>query len=205
MMVQPRSVVFDIGNVLIRWDPRLVYAGSGLSDAELDAFFEAIDFPAWNLAQDRGRSWAEGVAVARAAAPRYAPLIEKFARDWQLAVPGVIEGTVAILSRLSATGVPLYAITNFSAEKWAETLERFPFIGDSFRDIVVSAHEGLVKPDPAIFKRFLTRSGQVATECIFIDDSPANVATARTLGMDAIRFAGPARLARDLRGRGLAV
>ena len=199
------SVVFDVGNVLIRWNPWLVYRDMAITDAEISAFFEDIDFPAWNLEQDRGRSWADGVAEAIARCPRHATLIEKFHRDWQMAVPGAIEGSVLLLERLGRAGVPLYAITNFSTEKWMECQERFPFLSNGFLDIIVSAHEGVVKPDPAIFGRFLERSGVAAGECVFIDDSPANVRAARSLGMDALLFTDPKHLEDDLRARGLAL
>ncbi len=196
------AVVFDVGNVLIRWEPRRVFAGELDDAAGIDAFFEEIGFDAWNLEQDRGRSWDDAVAVASRAHPHRRPLIEKMHRDWHMAVPGAIEGSVAILERLRADGVPLYGITNFSTEKWAECQERFPFLC-GFRDVVVSAHERLVKPDPAIFALFLRRTGLAAGDCVFIDDGPRNVAAARAAGMDAILFEGPDGLAGELRARGL--
>lgn len=197
-----RAVVFDVGNVLIQWNPRLVFADQFGDEAGIDAFFEEIGFAAWNLEQDRGRSWADGVAVACAAHPHRRALIEKMHRDWHMAVPDAIGGTVEILERLRAAGVPLYAITNFSAEKWAECRERFPFLC-RFRDVVVSAHEQLVKPDPAIFDVFLRRTGLAAGDCVFVDDAPHNVEAARAAGMDAILFEGPEALAEALRARGL--
>ncbi len=197
------AVVFDVGNVLIRWEPALVWAGDFRGPAELDAFMDEIGFAAWNLEQDRGRSWADGVATACAAHPHRRALIEKFHRDWHRAVPGAIDGTVAILDRLRAAGVPLYAITNFSAEKWAECRDRFPFLDSAFLDVVVSAHERVVKPDPAIFELFLARNGLKADDCIFVDDVPRNVAMAEILGFDAILFDEPVCLAGKLRVRGL--
>lgn len=199
------AVVFDVGNVLIRWEPRLVWADDFRAPAELDAFMAEIGFAAWNLEQDRARSWADGVATACAAHPHRRGLIEKFDRDWHRAVPGVIEGAVEVLETLRAAGVPLYAITNFSAEKWHECRLRFAFLRDAFRDVVVSAHERLVKPDPAIFELFLARNGLEAEDCIYVDDSPPNVAMAEILGFDAILFDEPLCLAGKLRVRGLPV
>lgn len=98
--------------------------------------------------------------------------------------------------------MPLYAVTNFSASKYAETRPRFPFLG-RFRDVVVSGHEGMVKPDPAIYRLCLDRNGLAAGDCVFIDDNPANVAGARAVGIDAIHFTGPEALARELARRGL--
>lgn len=101
--------------------------------------------------------------------------------------------------------MPLYAITNFSAEKWAECCARFKFLTSSFRDIVVSAHENLIKPDPAIYQLCLARNGLAAADCVFIDDSPYNVAGANAVGIDGIRFTDPETLRRDLAARGVPV
>ena len=196
------SVVFDVGNVLIRWDPRLMLAGHLADVAEIDAFFDEIGFHDWNLEQDRGRSWKDGIELLCTAHPHRRELIERLHRDWHKAVPSAIEGSVEILERLRAAGVPLYAITNFSAEKWSECQERFPFLC-RFEEVVVSAHERLIKPDPEIFDRFFRRTGCRARDCVFIDDGERNVVAARAAGMDAILFEGPEGLARDLRARGL--
>ena len=113
-------------------------------------------------------------------------------------MPGLVEGAPELLAELAAAGVPLYAITNFSGAKWAETRSRFPFLASVFRDVVVSGDEGLVKPDPEIYRRCLARNGLAADRAIFIDDSPANVAAAAALGIDAIRFTTTAALRDDL-------
>ncbi len=197
------AVVFDIGNVLIDWDPKRVYRGRFSSDFEIEKFFGEIEFYAWNLEQDRSGAWADAVAEHSAMHPGHADLIALYDHDWQRSVSGPIEGSVAILENLKAAGVALYAITNFSAEKWVEICARFSFLTNSFRDIAVSAHEGLIKPDPAIFKLFLGRNGLAAGDCIFIDDSKANVASAAALGIDAILFETPRALGRSLRARGL--
>lgn len=197
-----RAVVFDIGNVLLRWEPRRLLGRLLPDAAAIDAFLAEIDFDAWNLAQDAGRSWAEGVAAVAAAQPRHAATARAFDARWAEAVPGEVPGSVAILDALAAAGRPLYAITNFSAEKWAETLPRHAFLG-RFRDVVVSAHERLVKPDAAIFRLFLERNGLAAGDCVFIDDSAANVAGAQAVGMDAIRFTDAPALAAALAARGL--
>ncbi|MEM7506846.1 MAG: HAD family phosphatase [Pseudomonadota bacterium] len=198
-----KAIVFDVGNVLIRWDARLVYRDDFATEAEIDTFLQKIGFDAWNLEQDRGRSWADGVAEAVARHPGHRALIEKFHTHWHDAVPDAIAGSLEILERLYADGQPLYAITNFSAEKWVECQKRFPFLTNRFRDVVVSAHERLVKPDLAIFHLFLRRNGLPAQDCIFIDDSAKNVAAAQSVGMDAVIFTGPGALDQALRQRGL--
>jgi len=205
MNTAAKTVVFDVGNVLLHWDAKRVYRDVFETDAEIEEFFQQIDFDAWNQAQDAGRSWADAVAAGSAAHPHHADLIARFDRHWHDSVPGPIDGTVDILATLKDAGVPLYAITNFSAEKWVECQTRFPFLANSFRGIVVSAHEKLVKPDHAIFELFLERHAQSAEDCIFIDDSPANVSSAIALGFDGILFETPEALNVRLKERGLPV
>lgn len=194
------AIIFDVGNVLIRWDPALVHPDH--SPQARDAFFAEIDFPAWNLEQDRGRDWDAAVAEASARHPRRAALIARFHHRWRDSVPGEVPGAPAILRALHAAGAPLFAITNFSAAKWAETRDRFAFLR-LFRDVTVSAHERLAKPDPEIHRRCLARNGLPAAGALFIDDSPPNVAAAAALGLDAIRFTDAPALAAALRVRGL--
>jgi 2-haloacid dehalogenase len=198
-----RAVIFDIGNVLIRWDPRLLYRPLLADEAAVDAFLAEIGFDAWNLELDRGGDWDAAVAAHAARHPQHAELIAAFHHRWEETVAGAIDGTVAILDDLVAAGVPLYAITNFSGPKWALTVARFPFLGSAFRDVVVSGHERLVKPDPAIFRLCLERNGLDAGDCVFIDDSPRNIEAAAAVGLDALLFTGPEALREDLARRGL--
>jgi 2-haloacid dehalogenase len=196
-------VIFDIGNVLIRWDARLVFRDFLPDAAALEAFLEQIDFHGWNLDFDRGRDWTEGVTDMVARHPQHEAAIRAFDSRWHETLPGEVEGARAVLDELKAAGVPLYAITNYSGRRWAETLPRFPWLAETFRDVVVSGHEGIVKPDPAIFRRCLKRNGLAAERCVFIDDSAANVAAAASLGIDAIRFTDTAALRAALVSRGL--
>ena len=195
-------VVFDVGNVLLDWDARRVYREVLPDDAAIDAFFEEVGFYAWNLEQDRGRLFADGVRELSEAHPRHADLIARYDHQWQLSVSGAIEGTVALLEHMKACAVPLYAITNFSSEKWRECLERFPFLATSFLDTVVSGDERLVKPNPEIYRVLLERNGLEPKDCLFIDDSPKNVEGAKAVGMDAVRFTDPITLRQDLAARG---
>lgn len=199
------AVIYDVGNVLIRWDPRNLYRDLLSSDNEIEAFLQEVDLPGFNLALDAGLDWDEGVAALCGRHPHRAELIRAFQDRWHDTVPGTVEGSPEILASLGAAGVPLYAITNFSVPRWRETCARFPFLANSFRDVVVSGEERIVKPDPAIFRRCLDRNGLVAERCIFIDDSPANVAGAAALGIDAILFTDAPALASALAKRGLPV
>jgi 2-haloacid dehalogenase len=202
---QPSIVVFDIGNVLIEWSPRLLYGKlfHGRGEA-MDWFLDNVCTPAWNLEADRGRTWREAVALLRRAHPEWRGEIDAFDRRWHEMVPGEIAASVAILARLKQAGVKLYAITNFSAEKFAECRQRFGFL-DSFDGIVVSADESLVKPDAAIYRVLFERYGLAPEACVFIDDSLANVAAAHALGMTAIAFTDAPALALELRTHGFDV
>jgi HAD superfamily hydrolase (TIGR01509 family) len=198
------TVVFDVGNVLLRWDPRLVYRDLIPEPERLDWFMRHVCTAAWNIEQDRGRSWADGVALLVSQHPEWEREIRAYDERWHESVPGIVEESVAVLEALKARGDKVYAITNFSREKWAECLIRFPFL-QSFDGVVVSAHERLLKPDPAIFSVLLNRYGLAAEDCIFIDDSAKNIAAAEDVGMRAVHFVEPIDLRSALRERGLAL
>jgi 2-haloacid dehalogenase len=197
-----RTVIFDIGGVLIDWNPKYLYSKLLPDDAAIEAYLSEIGFDEWNRALDAGGLWETAIAERVARYPHHKDLIEALHLRWHEMLPGDIPGTVAILERLSAQGVPLYAITNYSTEKWVETRARFPFFSH-FRDIVVSGDEKMLKPDQAIYRLCLQRNGLEAEACIFIDDVARNVAAARSVGIDAILFESPEKLADDLAARGL--
>ncbi|ALG70715.1 2-haloalkanoic acid dehalogenase [Azospirillum thiophilum] len=199
----PSIVVFDIGQVLIEWDPRHLYRElfDGYEDL-MEDFLERICSPAWNLEQDRGRPWSEAVAQLAAEHPDCAELIRAYDDMWERMVPGPIPGTPEILAELKARGAPVYAITNFSADKFDLTCRRFDFL-NGFDGIIVSGRERLVKPDPAIFHLLTDRYGLEANRCFFIDDNPDNVESAKSVGMSAHLFLGAEALRRDLEAVGL--
>lgn len=194
MAGNPTTVVFDIGNVLIQWDPRHLYREIFDGDEGLmESFLAEVCTPAWNLEQDRGRPWAEAVRTLSEEFPDCAELIRAFDERWMEMVPDVVPGSPEILEALKERGVPVYAITNFSADKFALSRDRFPFLG-SFDGIVVSGEVGLVKPDHAIFRRLTDGFGIEPSDSLFIDDSEANIRAAAELGMHTHHFAGAARL-----------
>jgi 2-haloacid dehalogenase len=196
------NVVFDIGNVLVHWEPRALYRKIFASEDEVEWFRANVCTSDWNLEQDRGRSFAEAVREATARFPEHADAIAAYDLRWHETMPGPIDGTVGILEELRQRGTPLYAITNFNQDKFRETLERFAFLR-TFRDIVVSGDERLLKPDPAIYRVLLERNGIDAAACVFIDDSEKNVRGAEAVGMKAIHFTTPQALRADLAGMGL--
>lgn len=197
------AIVFDLGGVLIDWNPHCLYAPFFNSSAEIDRFLAEINFAEWNAQQDAGRPFAEGVAVLSAQFPHYADLIRAYHERWEDSVPGPIDGTVDLLKRLKQAGRhPLYALTNFSAETFPLMRQRYDFL-ELFETILVSGEVGLIKPDPAIYRLMLKKTGQPASECLFIDDSAKNVAAAQALGFDTIQFRSPAALEAELSARKL--
>jgi len=200
----PATVVFDIGGVLLDWDPRHLYRKTFADPAEMEWFLTHVCHTEWNVAQDAGRSWQEAEAEAIARHPSYAAQIRHFRSRWHEMVPGPIAGTVAILEALARADVPLYAITNFSGDTYREARERHAFFRH-FRGVAVSGDLCILKPEPGIYRHLATTHDVELTRAIFIDDVEKNVAGARAVGMHAIRFVSPERLAADLRGLGFAV
>lgn len=198
------AIIFDIGNVLIQWDMRLLYRKLFPDEEAINRFIDETDLWAWNLEQDRGRDWntAEEELVARA--PHYEKEIRAFRSRWHEMVPGPVSGTVAIKESLKEQAVPLYAITNFASDTFIETQQRFPFLYE-FEDIIVSGEERLIKPDKAIYNMLLQRNGLRAEECLFIDDSVANIEGARQVGLQTHHFIKPELLGQDLRTRGFPI
>ncbi|QXM24557.1 HAD family phosphatase [Elioraea tepida] len=198
------AVIFDLGGVLIDWNPRHLYRKLFDDEAEMERFLAEVCAPAWNLEQDRGRPWAEAIAELSARHPDMAELIAAYRGRWHEMLAGSIAETVALLERLHAAGVPLYALTNWSAETFPIAEERFPFLG-LFRGIVVSGRIGLVKPEAAIYAHTISRFGLTPSRTLFIDDSARNVAGAAEAGLVAVHYTGPEALARDLAAFGLPV
>ena len=189
------AVVFDLGGVLIDWDPRHLYRKLIADEGFMEWFLAEVCSPSWNAEQDAGRSWAEAVAEAKARHPEHGALIEAYAARWPEMVAGDIAGTVAVLEELAARRVPLYALTNWSAESFHVARDRFAWLG-RFRDILVSGEVGMKKPDPRIFRLLAQRIDLEPEAVAFIDDQPDNVAAGRALGFRAIRFTTPEMLRR---------
>jgi len=198
-----RVVVFDLGGVLLEWNPRHLYrklfAGD---DAAMEAFLGSVCTEAWNERQDAGRSFADGVAELLPKYPQHARLIEAFGARFGEMIPGAIEDSVAVLHELKRAGVPVYALTNWSSETFPPQRQRFAFLA-LFDGIVVSGDEGVIKPDPRIFRILLGRYGIAPGDAVFIDDVPANAAAAATLGIHGIHFRSPALLRAELATLGL--
>ena len=198
-----RVVIFDLGGVLIEWNPRHLYRKLFPGDERaMEAFLSEVCTVEWNERQDAGRTFAEAVDELM---PRHADkreLIEAFSRRFDEMITGDIPGTVDILADLRRAGVPRYALSNWSAETFVPQRARFPFLA-WFDGIVLSGEERVIKPDPRIFRILLDRYKVVADEAVFIDDNPANAAAADALGIHGIHFRSPPELRRDLETLGL--
>lgn len=203
MTRSPTTVVFDVGNVLLRWDPRHLYRKIFDDEQRMEWFLSTICTAEWNIEQDRGRDWEEAVALLVERHPEHETPIRAFHDRWHETVSGVFEDNVALLQKLREAGVPTYCITNFSGPKFVEAQKRFPFLA-GFDGVIVSGDERLLKPDPAIYELLLSRYGLLAEDCIFIDDSPGNVEGARKVGMHAIHYSEAVDLAAELRRHGIA-
>jgi 2-haloacid dehalogenase len=187
------TVIFDLGNVLIGWNPRQLYRQLFDDEAEMEWFLREVCSSAWNEQQDAGRSWAEGTALLRAQFPEHAALIDAYHLRWEETLLGPIEDSVALLAELRGRGVRLLALTNWSQETFPVAMERYAFL-QWFEGIVVSGEEKLIKPDPRIYQRLLDRYGVDPATALYIDDSARNVAAAEALGMHGWWFRDAAGL-----------
>jgi 2-haloacid dehalogenase len=191
-------VVFDLGGVLIDWNPRHLYrklfAGY---EAAMERFLSTVCTHEWNRCQDAGRSFAEGARPLKAEHPEKAELIDAYGTRFDEMMAGPIAGSVDILAELKDRGTPLYGLTNWSTETYAPALERFAFL-QWFRGILLSGEVKVIKPDRRIFQLLIERFGIDLHRAVYIDDVEANVAAARPLGIHAIHFKTPAALREEL-------
>lgn len=201
-MTQIRHIVFDIGKVLIHYDPDLPFQRI-IPDAERRRlFFETVCTHDWNLEQDRGRSWVEAEALLIERYPDEVENIRAFRRHWHEMVPHAYEDSVAIMTGLINAGHDVTMLTNFAADTFREARQRFPFLNRT-RGVTVSGEIGLIKPDVAIYERHARDFGLDPAGSVFIDDSIKNVEGARAAGWQAIHFTGAERLRQDLAEMGV--
>ncbi|KZX52756.1 hydrolase [Erythrobacter sp. HI00D59] len=200
--MQVEAVVFDVGRVLYQWHLRHLFEKIVDDRARLETLLGEVVTEEWHFEHDRGRMLGEMVPERIALYPDFEPEIRAYATRFNETIPGPVPGSHALVERLDARGVPLYAITNFGAEFWAGFRPSEP-IFDRFRDIVVSGEEKLAKPDPAIFALAEARFGRSASTMLFIDDNRANVDAAAACGWHVHHFTDAAALESDLADRKL--
>jgi 2-haloacid dehalogenase len=205
MESQITAVTFDVGGVLVDWNPRHLYRDLFRGDEQaMERFLSNVCTPAWNAALDAGRPFADAVAELSAVHPDKADLIDAYQSRWTEMLGGAFDDVVAIAAEVRAAGYRTYALSNWSVETFGATRSRFPFL-DEFDGILISGEVGVGKPDPAIFREFLARFDLTPEATVFVDDWDRNVAAARELGIVAVRFTDPAQLRRDLRDLGLPI
>jgi 2-haloacid dehalogenase len=196
------AVLFDLGRVLLDWDPRYYYGRFFGNDEALEHFVRQVVPHEWYLEMDAGKPMELAVAERQCAHPEYAGLIAGWKEGWPLMMRGAIDGSVAILDELRREGLRLYALTNFSTETWPVAKARFGFLS-WFEDAIVSGEHGIVKPDPRIFELAISRCRLDPARTAFVDDVPANVDAGRACGLRAIQFTSPEKLREDLAALGL--
>jgi 2-haloacid dehalogenase len=186
-MVPVRAVLFDLGGVLVDWNPRHLYRRLFADEAAMEHFLAIVCTQSWNEEQDAGRPFCEGVELLLARHPQHAEEIRAYDARWGEMVKGAVEESVAILGELRARGIPLFALTNWSAEKFPLARRRFAFF-EWFNGILVSGEERLKKPDPRIYRLAVERFGIEPAETLYIDDAEVNVAAASLLGFRTHHF-----------------
>jgi len=187
MTAPPFVTVFDLGGVLIDWNPRYLYCKLFEREADMEHFLASICTTEWNLQQDAGRTFAEACAALKLKHPGNAERIDAWFERFDEMMSGPIAGTVDILSELRQREVPIYALSNWSAETFPFARRRFEFL-QWFQAILLSAEVRLVKPDPRIFKHFCEKFALSPEQIIYIDDLQHNVKAASSIGMHAIHF-----------------
>jgi len=196
------AVVFDLGGVLIDWNPRHLYRQLFDDEAAMERFLASVCTNEWHADHDRGVSTAESCELLAAEHPEHAELIRAWAERSEDMVAGAIDETVEILAELKRTGVRLFVLSNMEPETFPLRLDRFEFL-HWFDDYVISGYEGLIKPDPAIFRRLLRRFDLQPARTLFIDDNEANVDAACAIGIKAVLFDNPEQLREHLVNAGL--
>lgn len=196
------TVVFDLGDVLIPWNPRNLYRKLFQDEASMEHFLGTICTPEWNAQQDAGRSLEEGTELLVAAFPEEEARIRAFYDRWSEMLGAAIEGSVKLVLELKAQGYRVLALSNWSAETFPRARTLYPVL-DEFEGIVVSGFEGMAKPDPRIYRLLCERHGVAPERTVFIDDSLRNVEGARGVGMQAIHFQSPDALRESLAAMGI--
>jgi 2-haloacid dehalogenase len=196
------AVVFDVGGVLLDWNPRHLYRKLFADEVEMEWFLAEICSPAWHAPHDRGVSTAASCAELVSRYPQFSELIWAWWTRSEEMIGGIDAGSVEILRAVRENGVPCYALTNMEAETYPLRLERFPFLG-WFDGTVVSGREGVAKPESAVFTRLLDRFGLKPATTLMIDDTNENLEAASKLGMQTALFRSSCQLRAELETAGV--
>ena len=191
------TIVFDIGNVLIPWEPRWLFRKLLPDEAAVERFLSEVKFNQWNAQHDAGQTFAHGIAQHGAAFPQYQHLFKAYFERWEESMGDPIHGSVTLARKLREAGYRTLALTNFSNETFPRAVRLCPFLNE-FEGIVVSGDEKLMKPDPAIYRLLCERYSVEPARSVFIDDSLPNVEGARRVGMHGLHFSSVDQLLADL-------
>jgi len=197
MTTNINAIIFDYGNVLLEWNPRLVYRRYFNDEETMEQFLSEVNFMEWNAQQDKGRSFAEGVAVLSQQFPQHARLLQAYHDQWRDSIGEAYWDTVEILKQLKQAGHRLYGLSNWSAETFPLVRARYDFF-ELLDDMVISGEVGFVKPESEIYQIMLDKIGKPAQECLFIDDSLPNIQQAEKLGFVGIHFQSAEQLRIEL-------
>lgn len=200
----PRIFVFDVGRVLVRWDPDRLYQRLIPNPTDRQAFFDRVGLDAMNAEADRYGSLASHVASLAERFPSDAALIHPWWRQWDEMCWDDIPETAEILRTVRNTGHPVWALSNFASDTFAIAQRRFPVLTE-FDGLVVSGHENTIKPEPEIYAILERRTGLSGPDLFFIDDKPENIAAARDRNWRTHLFDDPSELAADLRRLGIEI
>ena len=200
--MRPKAVVWDFGNVIVRWNPRTLYSKIFPDPAECDRFLSDVCTMAWHAPTDCGVGFAENCAALAAVHPQHEAEIWAWHRRWDEMFSGPIAETESAIEALHAAGVPQYGLSNISHETLDSTMAMSPAFG-RLAGVVASGLEGVMKPDPAIYRVVCERYGVTPGEILFVDDSARNIEAAAAFGYDTHHFTDPAALRPALEARGL--
>lgn len=202
MKNQKQTIIFDLGGVLIDWDPRYLYKQIFPDQEEMDFFLKAVCSPEWNAQMDGEKSFSDGIEELIPLHPEYANQIRAYFSRWEEMIGGVFSDTVQVLAELKDAGYPLAALSNWSSETFPIVNAKYEFL-DWFEPLILSGHVGLVKPDPQIFNLLLCSVDRDPQECIYIDDMKENIQAASGVGFSTILFSSSEQLRQDLISLGI--
>ena len=198
MMAKIHSIVFDLGNVLIDWDPRYLYRKLLPSETEVEWFLENICNDNWNKKHDEGQNFRDGIKKLSYIYPKYSELIKNWFDRWEEMLGGPLEETVEILAELKKNEIPLYILSNWSAETYPKAEAMYDFL-HWFDGKIISGEVGKIKPDPEIFHILTKKFNLTPENSVFIDDKLVNIKAANLLGFHGIHFQNAALLRNDLK------
>jgi len=199
---QKQTIIFDLGGVLIDWNPRYLYNQIFSDEEELEFFLRAVCSPEWNAQMDGEKSFSDGIEELIPLHPEYTDQIRAYFSRWEEMIAGIFSDTVQILSELKDAEYPLAALSNWSSETFPIVNARYEFL-DWFEPLILSGHVGLVKPDHQIFNLLLCSVDRDSKDCIYIDDMEVNIKAASEVGFSTILFSSSEQLRRDLKSLGV--